>query len=142
VEARDEFHDGFAVIIAIFAIIILGALATAMSFAVAEETKASRSSLRGSLALSSAEGGAVEFTTTMDWRTGMLLRSGQSLHTSSGQAEILVVRLDTTCFFVQSIYADSTGAERRVGLTIEVGADSAGVLKASSVPNRAWVELF
>ncbi len=146
-------QKGFAVLLAIFSIVLFGALATAMAFAAGQETRASGGVFQSAHSLSAAEGGVWEAVATADWMVAMTMRPGQVIRQRAAvgtpaAAAIAIVRLDSTCFFIQSISPDpeaeggNSRVIRRVGLTIEVLPDSGGVLRPSRVPNRAWMELF
>lgn len=144
-------RKGFALLAAIFVIVLLGALATAMVFAAGEESRASAGKLGATRALAAAEDVLTNTIFGTDWVAAMQLRAGQQIApppAAQAGVAVKIVRLDTTCFFLQAITTDPFTSPvngrivRRVGLTIEVVADSAGVLRPLRVPNRGWVELF
>lgn len=146
-----EKRNGFAVLLALFAILLLGALATSMVFAAGEETRASAAGFRSTDALSSAESALAEAVAHADWVAAMAMRPGQftAIHVAEYPATAVAIsRLDTTLFFVQAVHPGPLTSPgnarfiRRVGLTIELGADSAGILRPLRVPSRAWIELF
>lgn len=144
--------SGFAVILALFAIVLFGALATTMVFAAARETQGSGITLGTSQSLSAAEAGVTTVISSFDWNSAMSLLPGQSMRTEvgfrGGTTNIWVIRLDSTCFLVEG----SAGAGpnvagkprfvRRVGVTIELTRDSLGAIRVLRVPNRGWTELF
>lgn len=144
-------RKGFALLAALFALILLGALGTAMVFAAGEETRASAGKLGATRAIAAVEDVLANTVANADWVTAMQLRPGQHTEshvTAPEKVAVTIVRLDTTCFFVQAVTPDPSAGPvngrivRRVGLTIEVGADSAGIFRPLRVPNRGWVELF
>lgn len=143
---------GFAVLLALFAITLFGALATAMVFAATAETRASGIVLGSAQSLSAAESAAWRGIASFDWEAGLSLRPGQftQIQVSADPipATVHVVRLDSTCFFIQASAvnrqnpAGNTRFNRRVGITIELSIDSTGVIRPLRVPGRAWTELF
>ena len=143
---------GFAVLFALFAIMLFGGIAAAMVFAAGAETLASGSMLASSQALSAVESAVWSTVSSFDWSSALTFLPGQSasvsLVTGLSKVDVSVVRLDSTCFLVQGVGGGKpNGARnprflRRVGVTIEVTRDSAGQVRASKVPNRAWAELF
>lgn len=143
---------GFAVLLALFAIILFGALATTMVFAAAAETQASGTMLATSRSLSAAEAGVMTAISTFDWGSVLAALPGQSTRTQVGfggqTTDIWVIRLDSTCFLVQGTaqsgpnVAGNPRFVRRIGVTIEVTRDSSGVIRVLRVPSRAWTELF
>lgn len=144
-------RKGFALLAALFALILLGALSTAMVFAAGEETRASAGKLGATRAIAAVEDVLANTVANADWVTAMQLRPGQHIAshvTVPEKVAVTIVRLDTTCFFVQAVTPDPSAGPvngrivRRVGLTIEVGADSAGIIRPLRVPKRGWVELF
>ncbi len=145
-------RQGFAVLLALFAIILFGALATTMVFAANAETRASGIVLGSAQSLSAAESAAWLTIASFDWETGLSFRPGQftQLQVSAGPipATVHVVRLDSTCFFIQASAinpqnpAGNTRFIRRVGITIELFIDSTGVIRPLRVPGRSWTELF
>lgn len=144
-------RKGFAVVLALFALILLGALCTAIAFASWEDTRASAGELASARALAAAESAVESSIAAQDWTAAMLLRSGQHLTihvTDPAPTAVSIARLDTTLFFIQGVTPDPIAGSanerfiRRVALTIELGADSAGILRALRVPNRGWLELF
>jgi hypothetical protein len=145
-------RGGFAVLLALFSMILLGAIAVAMLFAANAATRASGTMLGVSRSLSAAEAGAWSSIASFDWTAAMLLAPGQFLQVQqpagSGYAVVSIVRLDSTCFFVQASASDPPSAAqnarfiRRVGITIEVVKDSTGAVRPVKVPERAWTELF
>ncbi len=146
-----QARNGFAVLLALFAMTLLGALCTAMVYAAREETRASEGHLSSTRALSSVESALSTTVASFDWSSAMSLRPGQHLtihSTGPTRVSITIARLDTTCFFVQAVTPDPLAVSvnerftRRIALTIEVGADSAGTLRPLRVPNRGWTELF
>lgn len=149
---RGAGRRGFAVMLALFAVILFGAIATAMAYAANLETRASSTMLGASRSLSAAESAAWETIASYDWLSALSLVPGQSTHPLSGLGQVTssvyIVRLDSTCFLVQATavsgpnVAGSGRFIRRVGITIEVTRDTAGSIRASRVPNRAWTELF
>jgi hypothetical protein len=148
---KKRARKGFAVLLAIFAILLMGALATSMVFAAGEETRASAAALRSTDALSRAESALALAAARTDWAAAMVLRPGQVSRmylTEDPRTAVLIARLDTTLFMLQAIHPDpltsasNAGFIRRVGLTIELVRDSAGAIRPLRLPNRAWVELF
>lgn len=149
---RTRARSGFALVLALFTLVLFGAIATAMAFAGAVETRASATTLAAAQSLSAAEAAAWNTAVTFDWHSALDLRPGQfnRFQTPSGATlvEVAVIRLDSTCFFIQAStesgpnVAGNARLTRRVGITIELTVDSAGVVSPKRVPNRAWVELF
>lgn len=138
---------GFAVMLSLFAVLLFGALATAMVFAAGEETRASGTQLGSARALASAEAAVWQTIGSFDWGSAFLLRPGQfttvSTLSAGNLSNVIVVRLDSTCFFVQASSAPENGRfARKVGVTIELAVDSSGIVLPLRLPNRAWTELF
>lgn len=145
-------RSGFALVLALFSMIMFGGLCTAMAFAAAAETRASATALVSAQTLSAAEAAAWNTAATFDWQSGLDLGQGQfsRFQTQNGSAlvEVTVIRLDSTCFFIQAAaesrpyVAGNARFSRRVGITIELTVDSARVVSSKRVPDRAWAELF
>ncbi len=142
---------GFAVLLALFVLILFGALCTAMAFASGEDTRASAAQLFSTRALAAAESAVESSIAAQDWSAAMALRPAQhlTLHlTGPVPVAVMIARLDTTLFFVEGVTPDPIALRanerfiRRVAVTIEVGADSAGIFRALRLPGRGWVELF
>lgn len=139
-------------LIALVVITLLGALVTAIIFAVNENTRTSHTLLGVSRALSSAESAAWQSLNSRDWNAALALAPGQYSRTTvaglTGLVTVTVVRLDSSCFWIGATAQDAlpvsknSGAERRIGITIEVVMDSTGQAKAARVPYRSWTELF
>lgn len=131
--------------LALFTIILLGALATAMVFAAKAETRASASMLGASQSLSAAESAVWSGIAAYDWASALAFLPGQSARIAAG---VYLVRLDSTCFFVQSTATATSNVAgtarfiRRVGVTIEITRDTTGAIRVQKVPDRAWTELF
>jgi hypothetical protein len=143
---------GFAVLLALFALTLLGALVTTIIFAAHEETRASRAQLRTESVMAVAETAVAESIRSSDWNAMLALRAGQfskrTLLQESASATVIIARLDSTCFWIQADAVDGvittniSLARRRLGVTIEVVRDSSGAAKVLPVPYRSWVELF
>jgi hypothetical protein len=138
--------------LALFAILLFGALALTMAFAATAETRESGSVMGMSRSLSAAEAGLWAAIPSVDWESALSYLPGQwekmQVPVSGTLANIWVIRLDSTCFLVQSVagigpnLAGNPRFIRRVGVTIEVTRDSTGLIRALRVPDRAWTELF
>lgn len=142
---RGVGRPGFAVILALFTVILLGAVATAMVFAANAETRSSATMFGASRSLSAAEAQVWSGIASYDWSPALSFLPGQSTQIAPS---VYVVRLDSTCFFVQATAVGGPNVAgiarfvRRIGVTMEITRDTTGAIRALRVPNRAWTELF
>lgn len=149
---RTGARSGFALVLALFTLVLLGGLSTAIAFAAAAETRASVAALAAAQTLSAAETAAWNTMATFDWQSGRDLGQGEYIRFQSltrlNQVEVVVIRLDSTCFHIQAAVQSRQNVSgnarfrRRVGITIELTIDSTGVVSPKRVPSRAWAELF
>lgn len=149
---RADTRGGFGVLFALFAVVLFGALAATLVFASALETGATVAGSAARRSLVAAEAAVWNTISSFDWNAALSFLPGQSARfqvaVGKSTANVYLVRLDSTCFLVQAEAGEGADAVenarflRRVGVTIEVTRDSAGVIRALRIPERAWTELF
>ncbi|HZE07374.1 MAG TPA: type II secretion system protein [Gemmatimonadaceae bacterium] len=142
-------RNGFALVAALLAIVLIGALVAGVLFATTEDTKAGTTSVARDLALIAAESALARVVA--DARLNLPTDVGVASTTSSAVDEsgvsvlVYMTRLDSA---VYSIVADAqpdrfhSGARRRVALLVTARARVAGSLTVTPIPERPWSELF
>lgn len=121
---RDRTERGFALVAAVFALVIIAALVTGAFFAARQELKVGRSSQSYQKAFSAAEAGLG--TAVAQWNTGTYnaMAVGDSatisgtLPSSGGSYAGVVRRLNSELFLIRSVGQDPTGASQRPLATI------------------------
>jgi Tfp pilus assembly protein PilX len=142
-------RSGFALVAALLAIALIGALVAGVLFATTEDTKAGTTSVARDRALIAAESAVASIVAEaqMDLPTDVGVTSATSsvLDESGVAVRVYVTRLDSAIY---SIVADAqpdrfhSGARRRVALLVTVRATPDTSLTVTPIRERPWSELF
>jgi type II secretory pathway pseudopilin PulG len=142
-------RNGFALVAALLALLLIAALVTGVFFAATEETNVSAASAERQLTLSAAES-AIEMTIA-GWSTdsiGPVGVGGTRTASVGGLGAPVVVhitRLDSALYW---IVADATGpsrgsrVSRRIGVVVRVPARADRSITIDRISERSWSELF
>ncbi|MGH7665230.1 MAG: hypothetical protein ACRENI_13220 [Gemmatimonadaceae bacterium] len=141
-------RSGFALVIAILAIVVIGALIAGAFFASMQEYRIGRNSIVQERALATAERGHSEFLINWDSTWNRTMRNGDTVSrvvsTSSGAlAGVKMTRLNQNTFWVvSSAIAGSgtqTGARRRTGLLMRLRTPNVKVPGAITTANQTAI---
>lgn len=142
-------RSGFALVAALLAIAIIGALVAAVLFATTEDTKAGTTSIARDLALIAAESALTSIVAdspvNLPKDVGIISTTSSVLDESGVTVIVSITRLDSAIY---SIVADAqpdrlhSGARRRVALLVTARTAADGALTVTPIPDRAWSELF
>ena len=141
-------RDGFALIAAILAVLLMSALVASVFFAADEETRAGAAASRRVQAEGVAEEAVVN--------AAMQLRAGSQQLPTVGATNVVsdadragtvvyITRLDSTLFSIVAQVASTpiaAGASTRIGLVVSRSAGADGSIKIDLLPDHAWSELF
>jgi type II secretory pathway pseudopilin PulG len=142
-------HDGFVLVAALLAIVLIGALVAGALFAATEETKAGATGVARDMALIAAES-AIGIT-IRDRAADLPAVIGTAGTTSSlvdspgAPAIVYITRLDSTIYWiVADVVAnpDHSGARRRIGVVVMSARAPDGSIVIDPISERWWAELF
>jgi Tfp pilus assembly protein PilX len=145
-ESKD---DGFVLLGALLAIVLIGALVAGALFAVTEDTKAGATGIARDVALIAAES-AIGIT-VRDRAADLPAVIGAAGTTSSrvdgpgAPAIVYITRLDSTTYWiVADVVADlnRSGARRRIGIVVTSVRAPDGSISIDPISERWWAELF
>jgi Tfp pilus assembly protein PilX len=147
--AYGKHRSGFALVAALLAVVLIGALVAGAMFATTEETKVGATAVARDVALMAAETAMASAATSV---AESLLQPIGLAGTTSRVAEIsgrivtiYSTRLDsTTYWFVAESAADAShaGAQRRVGIFVKAHMEPDSSISITPISERAWSELF
>jgi type II secretory pathway pseudopilin PulG len=142
-------REGFVLVAALLAIVLIGALAVGVMFATTEDTRAGSSAVARDIALMAAESAiAMAITNRTTVLPGLIGPSGTMSHQVEGSGPSVIVyitRLDSAMYW---IVADATpdgvhsGARRRIGIIVTAVESGDRAITLDPVFERAWSELF
>ena len=140
-------RKGFALIAALLAVVLIGALVAGDVFATTEETKVGSAGVARDLALMVGESALSSAITTSALPISIGIRGTSATATEVGgrSVNLYVTRLDSTIYwFVAETAADEShsGAQRRLGILVVVRSQADGSISISRISERAWSELF
>jgi type II secretory pathway pseudopilin PulG len=138
---------GFALIAALLTVVLIGALVAGAMFSTTEETRLGSTAAARDLSLTAAESALVSAVTTSALPTtiGVAGTIFGETQTAGLSVNVYVTRLDsTTYWFVAESAADAShsGAQRRVGILVNVRREADSSISITPVSERAWSELF
>jgi type II secretory pathway pseudopilin PulG len=145
-ESKD---DGFVLLGALLAIVLIGALVAGALFAVTEDTKAGATGVARDVALIAAES-AIGIT-VRDRAADLPAVIGTAGTISSrvdgpgAPAIVYITRLDSTTYWiVADVVADPdrSGARRRIGIVVTSVRAPDGSISIDPISERWWAELF
>jgi hypothetical protein len=140
-------RKGFALIAAVLAIVLIGALVAGAMFATTEETKVGSAGIARDMALIAAESALASAVTTsaLPTRIGIGGMTSRRSELGGRPVNVYVTRLDSTIYwFVAESAADAShsGAQRRVGILVAAHSQADSSISISPISERAWSELF
>jgi type II secretory pathway pseudopilin PulG len=142
-------HDGFVLVAALLAIVLIGALVAGALFAATEDTRAGATGVARDLAVSAAES-AIGIT-IRDRAADLPTMIGTAGTTSSRidgpgtPAIVYITRLDSTTYWILAdVVADPArwGARRRIGVVVTLVKAPDGSISIDPISERWWAELF
>jgi hypothetical protein len=147
--ARTYPRDGFALVAALLAIVLIGALVAGAMFATTEETRVGAAGGARDVALISAESAIAslvsEASVTRPEDVGVPGVVSQTTMMSGRSVTLYVTRLDSTIYWVVAEAAadpSRSRARRRIGLLVTTQPRPDGTMSISPISERAWSELF
>jgi hypothetical protein len=142
-------RDGFVLVGALLAIVLIGALVAGALFAVTEDTKAGTAGVARDVALIAAESA---IGTTMRDRTVELPAVIGTAGTTSSRiegpgppADVYITRIDSTTYWIVADVVpdpDHSGARRRIGVVVMPVQAADGSTIIGPIPGQWWAELF
>lgn len=139
---------GFALAIALLAVVLIAALLAALFFAVNEETRTGSATARRNDALAAAEtainaGLAQLRTEALDQRVGAV--ETRSLPAGGLSSVVYVTRLDSSLFWLVASVASDRNAgvsTRRIGVLATASQRQDDSIRIVRVTRRGWSELY
>ena len=142
-------HDGFALVAALLAIVLIGALVAGVLFATTEDTKAGATGVARDMALIAAEsaiGIAIrDRAAAMPAVIGTAGTMSSRIDGPGAGAIVYITRLDSTTYWIVSDVVanpDRSGARRRIGVVVVSGHAPDGSIVIDPISERWWAELF
>ena len=137
---------GFVLLIALFAIILTGALVTAIVFRAGEAGRVTRAATLREATFADAEAALWGTVFETDAASLRMLPVGTrvSIPTDIFGTSVVVVRTDSTIYWVVATAERRQGQDvgrRRLGVTATLPADTT-VHRLALVSHRAWVDLY
>lgn len=142
-------RDGFVLVGALLAIVLIGALVAGALFAVTEDTKAGARGVARDVALIGAE--SAIGVTMRDRAVELPVVIGTAGTTSSrvdapgAPAIVYITRLDSTIYWIVADVVDNperSGARRRIGVVVMSVHPPDGSIIIDPISERWWAELF
>lgn len=142
-------QDGFVLVAALLAIVLIGALVVGAMFATTEDTRAGATGVARDVALIAAES-AIGITIrdrAADLPPLIGTAGATSLRVDASGAPVVVyiTRLDSaTYWIVADVVAnpDRSGARRRIGVIVTAVQTADGSITIDPISERWWAELF
>jgi Tfp pilus assembly protein PilX len=142
-------RSGFALVAALLAVVLIGALVAGAMFATAEETRVGTTGIARDIALMAAESALSAAVTSggvaLPNSVGVAGAKSQTTEISGRRVTLYSTRLDsTTYWFVAQCAADAShsGAQRRVGILVRAQRKADSSISIMPISERAWSELF
>lgn len=149
VRGRENHRRGFALVAALLAILLIGALVTGAMLATTEETRAGATGVSRELALMAAESAVTALVSEASMmrpnEVGLGGAVSESTQISGRTVTLYLTRLDSTLYWVVAEAAADprrSGARRRIGMLVTSEVRSNGTTSISPISERAWSELF
>jgi Tfp pilus assembly protein PilX len=140
-------RKGFALIAALLAVVLIGALVAGAMFATTEETKVGSTAGARDVALTAAESALASAISMSALPTsiGVGGTTSQATEFSGRAVNVYSTRLDSTIYWLvaeSAADASHSGAQRRVGIFVTAHAQPDGSISITPISERAWSELF
>jgi type II secretory pathway pseudopilin PulG len=147
--ARHRDASGFALVAAVLAIVLIGAMVSAVVFATTEDTKLAAARIAREVGMMTAES-AVAATllagpTVIPDSIGVSHTASARITGPGNQVVVYVTRLDSTMFWVVAeVGADANGpvARRRIGILARTERRADGLVGIAPISQRPWSDLF
>ncbi len=146
---QPALRQGFALVAALLAIVLIGALVSGAMFATTEETRVGTTGVAREVALMSAESAIASLvssaTLNLPTTIGVPGTLSQRSDISGHPVITYVTRLDSTIYWlVAQAVADPvhSGAQRRIGVLVTTRRRPDGSIVISPISERSWSELF
>jgi Tfp pilus assembly protein PilX len=149
VSRTGRHRNGFALVAALLAIVLIGALVAGAMFATTEETRVGAAGVARELALATAESAIASLVSeaniarpTEVGLAGVISWTGQI---SGRPVTLYLTRLDSTIYWVVAEAAADplhSGARRRIGMLVMTERRPDGTISLNPISERAWSELF
>jgi hypothetical protein len=142
-------RTGFALVAALLAIVLIGALVAGAMFATTEETKVGATGVARDIALHESESAIASAVTTgmlaLPDSIGLSVATSQTAAISGRPVSIYSTRLDSTIYWLvaqSAADASHAGAQRRVGILVRAERKADSSISITRISERAWSELF
>lgn len=142
---------GFALAVALMAIVLIAVIVTGILFATAQETRSGEAEMLDSKASAYAELAALRAIANWKGRTCDALAVGAVLLESPPaeaplESAVYITRLDSALFLVvgEGMVAarGATRVRRRVAIAVRIARDASGTSSALPLSEHAWVTLY
>ncbi|MFL5467786.1 MAG: hypothetical protein ACJ79N_12015 [Gemmatimonadaceae bacterium] len=140
---------GYVLVAALLAMVLIGALAVAATFATTEDTKAGAAAVARDRALNAAESAIAMVVAQQVGVLPVSIGITGATSTSVGGLDVpttvYLTRLDSTVYsIVAEAVADrsQSGARRRIGVWVRAHQRADGSIAIDPIPERPWSELF
>lgn len=142
-------RDGFVLVAALLAIVLIAALAAGAMFAATEDTRAGATGVARDLALIAAES-AIAITirdraAELPAVIGSAGTTSSRVDVSGAPVNVYITRLDSAIYWiVADVIAnpDRSGARRRIGVVVMSVPAPDGSIIINPISERWWAELF
>jgi type II secretory pathway pseudopilin PulG len=148
-ERRHDYQRGFALVAALLAIVLIGAVVAGAMFATTEETRAGATGTARELALITAESAVASLVSQASVarpnEVGVAGVISETAQISGRPVTLYLTRVDSTLYWVVAEAAAGplhSGARRRIGLLVTTERRLDGTISISPISERAWSELF
>src|SRR3954463_80912 len=140
-------RHGFALIAALLAVVLIGALVASAMFATTEDTKVGSAGVARDVAPMAAGAAPASAITTdaLPTSIGSAGTTWGATQFGGRSVNVYVTRLDSTIYwFVAESAADAShsGAQRRVGILVAAHSRPDSSISISPISERAWSVLF
>lgn len=144
-------RQGFALLTALLALVLIAVLVTGALFATSQESRSAGTQLVDQKAFAFAERSALQTTAGWTCPECDLLPIGSVIirnQVSSPPLEstVYITRLDSTVFLVtgegRTSESGASTVRRRVSIAVKITRDSVGTSTASHIPGDSWIAAY
>lgn len=142
-------HEGFVLMAALLAIVLIGALAAGALFAATEDTRAGAAGVGRDVALIAAESAIGitirDRTPALPAVIGATGTTSARVDASGAPVIVYITRLDSTTYWIVSDVVANPGrwgARRRIGVVVMSVPGADGSITMDPISERSWAELF
>jgi len=146
-----SLREGFALVAALVAVVLIAVLVTGALFAGTQEARATRMEIADQQVAQYAERAALLRIAAWSCPACDSMRVGAVITTSSTadpplESTVYVTRLDSALFLVvgegRSVVSGGIHLSRRVSIAVETSRDSLGAVRASRLRGDAWAAAY